>query len=353
MSTDVHKMSSVVDISKDPGRHWPLRSASLPQSGPSCQPNAHIPPPPWSPHHPGDSVHDAFLKSVFADPRMAEILIRHHAPEWATEIHFSTLREQSSGLVSKKTHQRRHPDMIWSADTVNGERVLFLLEFQRTVERLMALRTTTYTALTLEGITAGPGFRRGDPLPEFVYLVLYHGDGPWTAPARMADLFTRSDPGRYRLVPWGDASDDGSRDDLAAVVLGLARNLSPEEMAVQLAAVWRTIERHGNPGLVGLMAQTVDAMLELRDYPARLMKGGAKTMAEVVDRFQQGMDELVQRGELRVLRRQAARRWGEEAAGQLAELLTEVSSPEQIDKVIDALLECATGDEFIERVRMT
>jgi len=57
------------------------------------------------------------------------------------------LREESTGLVSKKTHQRRHPDMIWSADTVNGERVLFLLEFQRTVERLMALRTTTHTAL--------------------------------------------------------------------------------------------------------------------------------------------------------------------------------------------------------------
>ena len=37
-------------------------------------------------------------------------------------------------------------------------------------------------------------------------------------------------------------------------------------------------------------------MLELRDYPEALMKGGAKTMAEVVDRFQQGMDELVQRG---------------------------------------------------------
>ena len=59
-----------------------------------------------------------------------------------------------------------HPDMIWSADTVNGERVLFLLEFQRTVERLMALRTTTYTALTLEGVAAGPDFRPGDPLPE-------------------------------------------------------------------------------------------------------------------------------------------------------------------------------------------
>ena len=29
-------------------------------------------------------MHDPFLKSVFADRRMAEILIRRHAPEWAT-----------------------------------------------------------------------------------------------------------------------------------------------------------------------------------------------------------------------------------------------------------------------------
>ena len=46
-------------------------------------------------------MHDAFLKSVFADPRMVEILIRRHAPEWATEIDFSTLREESTGLVSR------------------------------------------------------------------------------------------------------------------------------------------------------------------------------------------------------------------------------------------------------------
>ena len=118
---------------------------------------------------------------------MAEILIRRHAPEWASEVDFSTLRVESTGLVSKKTLQRRHPDMVWSADTVNGGRVLFLLEFQRTVERLMALRTTTYTALTLEGVTAGADFRPGDPLPEFVYFVLYHGDGPWTAPAHVTD----------------------------------------------------------------------------------------------------------------------------------------------------------------------
>ena len=112
-------------------------------------------------------MHDPFLKSVFADRRMIEILIRDHAPEWADEIDFSTLREEPTELVSRKTLERRHPDMIWSADTADGGRVVFLVEFQREVERLMALRTTTYTALALERIVGEADIRSEDPLPEF------------------------------------------------------------------------------------------------------------------------------------------------------------------------------------------
>ena len=263
--------------------------------------------------------------------------------------------------------------MIWSADTVKGGRVLFLLEFQRTVERLMALRTTTYTALTLEGIAAGADFGPGDPLPEFVYLVLYHGDGLWTAPARTADLFQRSDPGRYRLVRWRE----GAGDDRSSATI--SRRWSSAWPATSRRRIWPCscgpcgvlIERHADPGLDGFMVQTVATMLELRDYPERLMKGGAKTMAEVVDRFQQGMDELVRRGvrqgieqgilkgtqqgrqqgQALVLRRQIERKFGQETAGQLSDLLAEFSGPEDIDKVTDALLECATGEEFIDRVR--
>ena len=177
-------------------------------------------------------MYDAFLKSVFSDRRLVEILIRDHAREWAGELDFSTLREESTQLISKKTLEQRHPDLIWSADTLDGGRVLFLLEFQRTVERLMALRTTTYAALALERIATSEEFRVGRQLPEFVYLVLYHGDRRWTAPARVVDLFERSDPGQYRLVSWGDGTgEDPSRDDLAALVLGLARDLSAEDMA--------------------------------------------------------------------------------------------------------------------------
>ncbi|MCY4571155.1 MAG: hypothetical protein OXF01_00020 [Gemmatimonadetes bacterium] len=90
-------------------------------------------------------------------------------------------------------------------------------------------------------------------------------------------------------------------------------------------------------------------------------------MAEVVDRFQQGMDELVQRGvrqgieqgilqgarqgQALVLRRQIERKFGRQTARQFSDLLAEFSGPEDIDRVTDALLECATGEEFIDRVQ--
>ena len=78
-------------------------------------------------------------------------------------------------------------------------------------------------------------------------------------------------------------------------------------------------------------------------------------MAEVVDRFQQGMDQLVQRGarqgEAGLLRRQIAHRYGEDTAERLANQLDRLSGPEGIAEVTDALIECGTGDEFIERVR--
>ena len=218
-------------------------------------------------------MHDPFVKSVFADRRMVEILIRGHVPEWADEIDFTTLREEPTQLVAKRTLQLRHPDLIWSADTVQGGRVMFLIEFQRTAEWLMALRTTTYTALTLERIVGGEDFRTGAPLPEFVYLVLYDGDGPWNAPARVADLFRRSDPGRFRLVSWREAEGAGRpRDDITSLALGLARNLSPEDMAAQLAALRLTVEGHGDAGLNAFMVERVDTVLNVEGLP-----GGTET----------------------------------------------------------------------------
>ena len=135
-------------------------------------------------------------------------------------------------------------------------------------------------------------------------------------------------------------------------------------MAAQLSALRRAVERHGDADLDAFMVERMDTMLKLREYPEELKVGGARTMAEMVDRFQRSLDELVQmgmrqgieqgarQGRTQVLRRQAARRFGEETAGRLSRLLEELSDPEDIDKVTDAMMECGTGEEFIERVRM-
>jgi hypothetical protein len=301
-------------------------------------------------------LHDPFLKSVFSDRRMIEILIRDHVPEWADELVFSTLREEPTELVSRKTLQQRHPDMIWSADTTDGRSILLLVEFQRKPERLMALRTTTYTALALERLVGEGDTRSGDPLPEFVYLVLYHGDGSWSGPDHVTDLFQRSDPGRFRLVSWREWEGAGRpRDDTTALVLGLARSLSFEEMAAQVAALRLRVVERGDASLDAFMVERMGTMLRLRNYPEELRLGGAKTMTEMAERFHRSLDELVQRGarqgQTMVLRRLIARRFGEETAGQVSDVLERLPGPEDIDRVTDAVIECGTGEEFIERVR--
>ncbi len=92
-------------------------------------------------------------------------------------------------------------------------------------------------------------------------------------------------------------------------------------------------------------------------------------MAEIADRFQQSLDELVQEagrrgirrgaqygrqvGQVLLLRRQIARKFGDDTAGELYGLLHDLASLDSIDRVTDALLECGTGKEFIERVQFS
>ena len=266
---------------------------------------------------------------------------------------FTTLREEPTELVSKKTLEKRRADMIWSADTTDGRRVVFLIEFQRKAEWRMAVRTQTYASLMLERINPG------DPLPELVCLVLYHGDGPWRGPDHVTSLFKRSDPGRFHLVSWKDENTGRPAKDLAALLLGLARNLPPEEMAAQAAALRLKLAELGNPRLDAVLAEKVRTMLGLRGYTGILKLEGAETMEETVDRFQQGLQDLVQRGAREgrregqkiVLRRQVARRFGEETAGRVSEVLEGLPGTDAIDMVTDALFECGTGEEFVERLR--
>ena len=68
---------------------------------------------------------------------------------------------------------------------------------------------------------------------------------------------------------------------------------------------------------------------------------------EKLDRERQAS---IQRGR-ELVHRMVTRRFGPSAAGQLLPVLDRISDPEEIAPIADAVIECETAEEFLERVR--
>lgn len=299
---------------------------------------------------------------MFSHPLMIELLVRRHVPEWGDRIDYSTLEQLPPELVSESL-QRRYPDMMWRARTGDGESdLLILLEFQARPDRFMALRTTTYACLALEGLAERKALGRDGRLPEVVSLVLHHGDRPWNAPVRLAELFGRSSPGVYRLVSRRSAEESAapSPSDLPSMALALARERTLEEMRPQLGALSRATEACRDEDFDRFMGGCVRAMLVSRGFSGEQLEE-AMTMGSVMTAFERGMEELVSRGRVEgieqgralMLRQMAARKYGSETAEQLSRLLTRLPDPERVNQVARAILECGSSEEFIARVRET
>ena len=62
-------------------------------------------------------------------------------------------------------------------------------------------------------------------------------------------------------------------------------------------------------------------------------------------------ERLMEVGQMRVLRDQAARKFGRRTAGKLARLLAEVHDGEQISRIAEAVVDCDAPDDFLARVR--
>ena len=73
---------------------------------------------PSIPAHPGPSVDDAALKKLFSHPRMIELLIRRHVPQWDGKIDYSTLERLPAELIDEHL-RRRYPDMMRRARTID------------------------------------------------------------------------------------------------------------------------------------------------------------------------------------------------------------------------------------------
>ena len=110
---------------------------------------------------------DPAFKKLFSHPRMIELLIRRHVPEWHREIEYSSLERLPTELIDERL-RRRYPDMIWRARTIDGTTdLVLLLELQGRPERHMVLRTTTYSVLAVHD-TRG---RAGQSIMSSIHVV--------------------------------------------------------------------------------------------------------------------------------------------------------------------------------------
>ena len=220
---------------------------------------------------------DALDKLAFSFPTMVRALLRLLPKALTAELDLRTLRRLPTTHVGPGLRQR-HADMPWriacrpAAGRPPWPHVLLTLEFQATVDRHMALRVETYTALLRQDLLR-EGRRLAGPnreLPRVLPVVVYTGRERWRAPLGVRALTA---PGPEALASLQPEAACVLLDGPALPDEDVRRNLAAALIAVQSCAeASRIPERVA--GLLGLLRRTGDAELgkALRDGLRRMLE---------------------------------------------------------------------------------
>ena len=189
------------------------------------------------------------------------------------------------------------------------------------------------------------------------------------------------------------SADDVPNDNLMAAVIGLEQSREPTDLVRVVDALRARLREPGDAGLrraftdwVGRLAARLApagaastpmptledvrmALIErVSEWPAEwLRKGHAQGLEQGREQgleqgreqgLEQGREQGLEQGreqglehERALLRRQAARKFGDAAAGRLAEALADVADPEWLEQVGVWIIECGTEADLLARVR--
>ena len=321
-----------------------------------------------------EKMHDETYKKLFAYPRMVEDLLRGFvAGLRVDDIDFSTLHKLSAEYVSDDL-LRRHGDAVWRVRL--RERWLYLvvlLEFQSRDEPRMALRILTYTGLLYEELVRNGEVASGELLPAVLPVVLYNGARPWKAAREMRELIatvgpdlTRYQPAqRYHVVDERHLAENGlPSDNLMTSVVALEQSGSAQDLARVVEALQAKLGGSDETGLRQAFIDWVRQAAERVAPPGRWVRP-VRTLEELkmtlVERaaewpkqwLQEGIEQGIEQGlthERALLRRQAALRFGEEAAARAAPALARIADPEGLATAGDWIVRAGDGDELVARL---
>ena len=338
--------------------------------------------------------HDATFKNLYGFGLMAWDLMEIILPQALfDELDPGTLERLPAEWFSPVL-DRRVGDCVWRAQRRGGGSLVMPVEFQRRSERLMPVRTHTYTGLMLEDLARRDELDPGGRLPLVWPVVLYNGVRPWRGPTNTAELsaggadlpapmaftaFALVDMGRMRVedLPRNNAVTAQVEVHQGALarnpdeILGrLSERLGgPERRALRMAFVeW--VRQSVAPGMEPKVPKLKDKLTqiaelgELQDMKSLVLKsmvdywmaeGMAKGKARgVSEGMARGVTEGLARAradERALLCRQADRKFGNRTGERLSALIDGVSEPERLAEVGDWIIDCGTEAEFLARAQ--
>ena len=308
-----------------------------------------------------------------------DLLSGFAARDWSAELDLGSLTPLPASYVSHDLRQR-HGDLVWRL-RFRDERwlyVVLLLEFQSAVDRSMAVRMLTYTALLYQKLIAEGVLRERSGLPPVLPVVIYNGQRPWTAPVDVAELIAsgrgaalaRYQPSqRYFLLDQGRVGGaDLPSGNLVSALIALETTRDRLRAPELLDALIDLLHKQDDEELTAAFNEWVVQVLLPRRFrgsvsgPLPRLEEVRTMLAETVQEWtaewveqgrEEGREQGIQQGLQRqraLLGRQAARKFDAAAGKRLADALADVAEPDRLEQIGDWIIECETADALFARL---
>ena len=350
---------------------------------------------------PHDKLHKRYFANVVAVRDAIVDFVRRSLPnadEWIDRLDFDTLEPMPTETVDE-AFRSRFNDMVWRLRFRGPDHdakwlyVIVMLEFQSTVDWLMALRIQSYAVRIYESIPFVKSPNSKTRLPPILAIVVYNGRQPWRAAQHLSDLVG---PGTRPAEPSPAVAPTFTGESYVLIDLqGLAaEDLPPDNVVSLLARAHGMRDAEDVPHVVNealrllvgsqreglrdaffpwldqlaaqigvdlrisevMSMQNLDADGEVRlMVEERLQASLDKMKAQSLER---GLEQGLERGrqeareeKLDLVRRMTARRFGADTARRLDPLLVEIKDPERLSSVFDWIIACTTGPELLARLQ--
>lgn len=323
---------------------------------------------------------DAAWKRLFGLPIVVRDLLQAYLPDVAGILKLGSLHELSASWAGADAEQR-HGDAAWRVPYADGSgrSLVLLLEFQSKHDRHMAPRVLRYQAMAFEALLR-QGEVDADGQLRLLSVVVYSGTARWKAPGAASGVTVSRDreivcPWPYLLLDTAQAGQDdlptdnvlvaAFRLDNAATVdeaialgrsltQGQSTSLDPDTARALMEWLAIMLRRGEDDETQAAVAALRDELLNREAGMTRLAERMREWDEELLRRgTEQGIERGIERGiesQRGMLCRQAERKFGPVVAAELGRVIANVSSPEHLESIGDAIIDCDSGDALIAAV---